>query len=632
MNHVDRKSAPRRPNGGRRAEALILDAARQSIVVDFVAHLRSGSGLMALLGRPGSGRSTLLQRVASEAAAEQLPLLAPLDDAAPMSALVDAIGQLTTQAAASLVRNRRAPGMLIDDAEACPVAVWHKLAGLLRNRPAASSPPPAIILALPPEMLHWLKDLALIEPAVLTTRVRRLDPFPPAEAGLFVAQRLEAAGHMPPGHTLPIDMTERIAEATGGMPGPLDGFCDAVVGLTRLRGGGWVSMEIIEMALAAAAGSPLPPLPGEESQTEVIAVGDAPAAIAPAAATFTAPPLTALPPEPAVKREPVAARPSAADELPIRPPLFADEVRGGTLFQSTRRRRWPWIVGGGAAALVALAVAGALYVPTNDEAGPVVSRSAPETPAMVPSLAERLNAMPATAPISPTPPAAPAAEAVPATMPAAGPGRGTDTSLRASPAASPNVGNEEPPVVFAPVSPVSRPVEASQPVPPPSANAKAVANTAPPADAATKRPAAGNQPASPPRAAASSARTGTEKRERATATAEPAPARAAAEAPATGEEPLTPPRSANELIEIGDDFRGAGDMAWARKYYEAAQKQGSGKATRALAETYDPRLVNGSDRPDPTRARELYDQAAQKGDRGAVKERETLEQWLNGGQ
>ncbi len=73
MNHVDTHLASRRPDPGRPAEATLLDAARQSIVVEFIAHLRNGSGLMVLLGRPGSGRSTILRQVASEAAAQQLP-------------------------------------------------------------------------------------------------------------------------------------------------------------------------------------------------------------------------------------------------------------------------------------------------------------------------------------------------------------------------------------------------------------------------------------------------------------------------------------------------------------------------------------------------------------------------------
>lgn len=643
MNHVDTHLASRRPEPGRPAEATFLDAARQSIVVEFIAHLRNGSGLMVLLGQPGSGRSTILRQVAREAAAQQLPLLAPLDESDAMSALIDAFDRLGSPAAASMTRNRRPAGILIDDAEACPVAVWHKLAGLLRHRPAAAAPAPPIILALPPEMLHWLRDLALIDPAALDARVRRLDPLPPADVGQYVAQRLGAAGHMPPSYSLPTDVIERIAAATRGLPGPLDAFCGALIGLTRLRGGGWVSMEMIETALAAAAGAAPSQPPGQAKPAETPALRAAPPkvaaatvppppispavataapAVSPTAAAAAIPPLHATPsPTAPTLKAPASATPFA-EEPPVRPPLFPDDARGGTLFQSSRRRRWPWIAGGAGLAIVALAVAGALYVPASDDSRATVHPQ-PAAPAMVPSMAERIDSGPTPSPVPPS------AEAAPPPMPTIARDV-VESTTPPSPTDTPAVDTEEPPVVFEPVKPISRPA-AEPPPASPTTKVKAAATPAPVDDAA-KQPAATKQPTaahSTPASTRTSTNTSTQKRP-----AAPSPGDdTASEANAVdGEDPLTPPRPAHELIEIGDDFRGAGDMAWARKYYEAAQQQGSAKATRALAETYDPRLVNGSDRPDPARARDLYEQAAKKGDGGAVKEREDLDQWLSEGQ
>lgn len=643
MNHVDPHLASRRSDPGRPAEATFLDAARQSIVVEFIAHLRNGSGLMVLLGQPGSGRSTILRQVANEAAAQQVPLLAPLDESDAMSALVDAIDRQSSPAEASMARNRRPAGILIDDAEACPVAVWHKLAGLLRHRPAAAPPAPPIILSLPPEMLHWLRDLALIDPAALDARVRRLDPLPPADVGQYVAQRLGAAGHMPPSYSLPAGVVERIAAATRGLPGPLDAFCGALIGLTRLRGGGWVSMEMIETALAAAAGSAPSVPPGQAKPAETPALRDTPPEVAavtvpppisptavtaapafsPAAAAAAIPPLHAAPPPATPTLDAPASATPFAEEPPVRPPLFPDDTRGGTLFQSSRRRRWPWIAGGAGLAVVALAVAGALYVPASDDTRATV-HSQPAAPAMVPSMAERVDS-------GPTPsPAPPASEAAPPPVPTITRDV-VESTTPASPTDTPAVGTEEPPVVFEQVKPISRPAE---PPPPstPTTKVKAAA-TAAPVDEAAKQPAATKQPTaarSTPASTRTSTSTSTQRRPAAASSAgEDTASEASA---ADGEDPLTPPRPAHELIEIGDDFRGAGDMAWARKYYEAAQQQGSAKATRALAETYDPRLVNGSDRPDPARARDLYEQAAKKGDGSAVKEREDLDQWLSEGQ
>lgn len=98
------------------------------------------------------------------------------------------------------------------------------------------------------------------------------------------------------------------------------------------------------------------------------------------------------------------------------------------------------------------------------------------------------------------------------------------------------------------------------------------------------------------------------------------------------EEAPAPPRPIKEIIAMGDSFRASGDVAWARKFYWAAQERGSAKAAAALGETYDPRYVDKNDRPDPQVARELYEQAARQGDHDAAKQLDDLDSWLNGEQ
>lgn len=584
MNHIQPDLRLRRAEDARAAGTGFLDSARRRIVVDLLTHLRQGAGPMVVLGESGSGRTRLLRQVAAEAAAQRLPLVVVTGDAEP-SSLLAAIARLdtspTTHPEMPGARLRRPPALLIDDAAACPVAVWHRLAALLRAGPAATASP-AIILALPPEMLHWLRDLSLIEPGTIEARVHRLTALAPADVALFVGQRLEAAGLLPP-DVLPADAIDRITVATGGLPGPLDAFCGALIDIACLRGSGWVSVDLIDTALAGAS-------------TRSV---EAPAVMA-SAAVFPDgrdSQLDATPPSsgPAATMDEEASggpRPTMrmADELPPpRPPLFPEGDPYGTLYRSRRRRRrrWRLILGAATPAVAVLVVAAAFQLRPDGGDGIAVQTPPPPAVAIAPTVPERFAAI----------------QAGQAVLDSGG----GEREAAPAPITPPRITDEERPVIFTPAPPAERP---RTPVPPspPATKAKAAAKAT---ETPAKQPSANKRPGAAPAAKVA--------------------AKTEAEAAPAIDDPAAPPRPVKDIIAIGDEFRASGDMAWARKYYEAAEARGSAQAKRALAETYDPRYVDGSDRPDAAVARDLYDQAARHGDRGAVKEREALDQWLDEG-
>jgi hypothetical protein len=96
--------------------------------------------------------------------------------------------------------------------------------------------------------------------------------------------------------------------------------------------------------------------------------------------------------------------------------------------------------------------------------------------------------------------------------------------------------------------------------------------------------------------------------------------------PAADQEPVRP-RPVSEIIAMGDEFREAGDVEWARRLYRAAKERGSGKAATALAETYDPLYTAASSRASAEEARHLYETAVKLGDRSATRRLQDLEAW-----
>ncbi len=111
----------------------------------------------------------------------------------------------------------------------------------------------------------------------------------------------------------------------------------------------------------------------------------------------------------------------------------------------------------------------------------------------------------------------------------------------------------------------------------------------------------------------------------------PAPQRSAGQ-PSQGLATIAP-TARDDLLELGDSFLAAGDVEWARRYYETAVAEGSAKAALALGWTYDPQYRERSNRshvrPDATRAMAWYRVALDMGAGGQARTRlEDLVAWL----
>jgi len=629
MNYVNPGlRRPERQTAAAATGSIVLDAGRQRILADLLAHLRTGSGPMVLLGEPGSGRTTMLVQLAQTAAAERLTLLLPSTEADPSASLRAVVERLETwPAAAPTLSAVAAPpaGIVIDDAEACPVAVWHKLADLLRARRNASAMPP-IVLALPSPMLQWLKDLALVEPEALEGRIRRLAPLAAPDAARLVEQRLQTAGLVPPPH-FPDETVERLVAATGGLPGPLNLLCDALLAMAGVRGRDRVPIEMIDAAIAGSGGAAAGTVPPPESTQSLEPVQTAAAAAdRPGVAVVQPPAVVRAAAEPPSRSAPAAG--AWDDRLRLHSPEADHDHRDGTLYRRRRRRRrriWPWIVGAGVVATLAgLMVILSVYRPSPDGTLSAVPTERGATPSVQPWTERTAPAPMLTA--DPAPSAAPSATDPSLPLPTAMIGEPPPSSpaeITTAVGGRVSAGNAAQPPAFLP-APVERPASpsptpsAAKPRETPAKKPQTQAETR--SSASARKAEAGKRPTPPAGqvAAVTNAEAGEQQR-----SAEANGGAAEAEQPG-------PPRPVGEIIAKGDEFREAGDVPWARKYYTAARERGSATAMRSLAETFDPRYAAASN-ADPARARDLYDEAARKGDRDAAKARDTLDQWLDEG-
>ncbi len=653
MTQLELGPRPFAPDRAR--SAIFLDAARRRIVTDLVVHVTDGTGPLLLIGETGGGKTTLLQRVAEEASTQDIPLIVTAGSAPSLLGLLGTLEAAPAREPDGAATEGRLLGLdpvrpaalVIDDADQCPVAVWHKLARLLRDPELARMLPP-ILLAVTPELLDWIDELGLLEAAPDADRLKRIPPLAAADVGRYLGHRLKARGGGRPG-LFPPEAIQRIAETTGGVPGRIDRISDEVVRIAAVRGDGWLANELIETVLtgrgAGAAAAVSPPRPAG-----LAGIGEG--------RWHTGDPATATSGFPGHE----AARFSSAalmgfggpnglgERTASQPPRDEPRLDGsrlndaGSLFRPRRpRRRWPKIaIAGGLAAGVGLIAIGAVMLlqqhPADDKlaSAPTTTQPGPGPSRADPSRAEPWAAERMSPPASETP----ASSDLPSTLSQPG-----GASLVRD--ASPLTGGRRAITPSSPAATASAPASAppapasGDPTRPAAGKTAIVAAPLPPAERRPDAPATAHGSTGDGKTAANKATAGKPALTTAkaptpakqTGAAKPSPPPAAEAASNAGdaptEDPVTPPRPVGEIIEMGDSFRASGDMDWARKFYRAAQERGSAKAAAALAATYDPRMVDPVNRPDPRRAKDLYDEAARHGDRDAARQRDELETWMN---
>lgn len=584
------------------AKYLYLDAPRRRILADLIAHVCDGDGPILLVAEPGMGKSMLLDRLAEEAKAHGIRVVFSLPDVAAIASASETDPQATA--------------FLLDDGNALPIGVWHQLIALMRRAsPSAAvgvAPKrlPPIVIALTPDLLNWLFEASLVPRSTPLERIFRVPPFAPRDVARFISLRLRVAGVDRPEVFTP-DSIERIAQFTEGVPARINRLCEAALAEAARRGRSEVSADIVEAA-AAVVELEMP----------------RPAIAAPILQPSLRPEFSAE----------TTAAPGPAGHADVGPTIgivgsgYAPGGDPQMMRRRVRRRKMPpWggiAVAVGAAAVAAVAMLG--YI-----GGPNVSRPSPTPPAATSgdAAAAALDARPMLPP--PVEPSLGSPAAAPAPSPAHPPAepRGadphpdvpqapSDVASPASPIDTPAVdANEQ----WAPVAPAEVPPEPVAPAPTPEP--PIIARPAPSPKAGRPAPAAERPQPRVGKAARSEGAAGARRQERADEPAAERESPSGADAAGLNEEGK--PRSVRELIDMGDEFRDAGDTEWARRLYRAAQKRGSAKAAVAEAETYDPQYTAASSRPDADEARRLYSEAARQGDREAAKRLEELDQWMS---
>ncbi|MFO1152175.1 MAG: hypothetical protein U1E42_00725 [Rhodospirillales bacterium] len=579
---------------GGSAKFLYLDAPRRRILADLIAHVCDGEGPILLVAEPGMGKSTLLDRLAEEANAHNIRLVFSLADVAAIADVADVDAQQTA--------------FLLDDGDGLPLGVWHQLIALLRSAPptslgAPSRRLPPIVIALTPDLLNWLFEASLVPRSTPLDRIFRLPTFAPRDVRRFISLRLRVAGVDRP-EIFASDSVDRIAQLTDGVPVRINRVCEAALAEAARRGRNDVSIDIVEAAAAAVeleTPRPIPPAAPEPNfQPEVL-------------------------PEPPL----VALRADTGPSIGIVGKGYAPVAGPDAVRRRARRRKMPsWA---GAAVGVGVA-AGSVVAMLSYFAGSSATRPSPAAPAAISSdaTATALDSRPVLPP--PVGPGLGSASAVPAlARPDGQDQRPIDVSRETPPIMPPASGKDTAAIEDSDQStpPPAGPVEPVRAAPEPVAPVAPVASPAPakPVSAAKPVPAAPSteRPPQPPRATkvvrGNPAGARTEAAEGANVPSE-------ADAAALTEEEGRP-RPVKELIEMGDEFRQAGDTEWARRLYRAAQERGSAKAAVAEAETYDPQYAAASSGADAEKAKLLYSEAARHGDRQAVKRLEELDQWMN---
>ncbi|MFO1129241.1 MAG: hypothetical protein U1E66_12505 [Rhodospirillales bacterium] len=572
---------------------LYLDAPRRRILADLIAHICDGEGPILLVAEPGMGKTMLLDRLAEEAGAHNIRIVFSLGSAAPLASAAEAGSQPTA--------------FILDNGNGLPLGVWHDLVSLPRS---SSTPPGAvpgltaprlapIVIALTPDLLDWLFAAQLVPRNAPLDRVFRLPPFAARDVGRFIALRLRVAGVNRPEVFTP-ESVDRIARVTDGVPARINRLCEASLAEAARRGRAEVGVDIVEAATAAV-----------ELET--------PRPIGPDPLPPAAPPPDLSPGFAAAPSAP-GLRVQATPSIGIVGSGYGPSHRDTSMRKRRRQRRIP-LWGGAVVAtgVGALALLGYIAGPTPSPSVAPATTSSDATGTVLESRPELSQ-----------PPAAASSESTLLT-----PLRPADTDLRPadvprqfpelrSPAAADggrSVRSDEAPNPEAEGKPVR-----------PAAAATAPAVPEPPVAPPPSRQNSADQPAAPAKAPRPT--TDRAQPRNAPATHEPVQQPAEGEGVSPSNEtadgaPLGRPRPAKELIEMGNEFRDAGDPEWARRLYRAAQEQGSAKAAVAEAETYDPQYTAASSQADPDEARRLYARAAKQGDREATKRLEALDQWLN---
>lgn len=685
---------------GQSPASLFLDASRRRILTDLMVHVTDGAGPMLLVGDVGSGKTTLLRRVAEEAATQDIPVIFPANaggGAGPLFAMLAASnerlagdgtdvshfdGADASEPRPSFPRldTRRPTAILIDDAEAYPISLWHQVANLVRSHaPHATMPP--LILTVTSDMLDWLNSVTLFGEQATDDRVRRLQPMVPADVCRYIAHCLKVQGHSRA--LIPPSAVARIAVATRGLPGPITRFCDELLTLPTVRKGGEITDELIASLTAGFAtlqpGSS--PNPSAAARAPEAAEAAAPSTVElPPATSYatTKPACEDMPPQgttdvPPLRRFTAAesawagtARYESADlalsalsgrgKTATPSPFYDDKRRSGTLFQKRRRHRWQtMLVLTGTVGIATVAIVAVLMVlsarPSTDTgatagnpddqpptSSPMLSQPQPSSvPLRRGGLADTetnpsqaAQSLAAQSPSAANRLATPLARTVP--VPRSEP-FAMASPLTASPTQAPTPAGEqarEPDATHSPPAPAQRPNTTGAPSP---SSATLSSPSRRPASAMETKATAKLPDTSKAKDSATAARPAAGKAngkdaKSATQEDEGSQPEETTGGDANATETPTPPRPVSEIIAMGDEFRASGDLPWARKFYQAAQDRGSAKATAALAQTYDPRYVDNQHHPDPAMARQLYGEAARHGDSAATKQLQELDRWL----